>query len=337
MQKTFIRMIVILIVVVMLTGCGVQSIPAPPVISTSTRSSEADDNDPEFFMPSTLGETSWQSYGFDRIIKESSGIVTARLDDIDFSEIGFVLHFSRTKVIWDGYIPENFTVQIYYVTLSEMSSEQGYSKKDIPYEEGNEYVLSLLYAPSVFSEWHYQLFVNTCIPMNGDRIVSEKISWYSQKGNSKLKDTDNNELNFSTVQEIEEYINTLVDTSKPSTSVYGVPYVFSDSPEDIVREADCIVQIHIDTMIPRMDDASRDIYFATTLDSFKEKALEELRLVFFEDTVKVGEEYLVCLIRSPGGGIPSYSIASKKNSVIPMEDTERVAQYLDLLEQYNKE
>ena len=50
-----------------------------------------------------------------------------------------------------------------------------------------------------------------------------------------------------------------------------------------------------------------------------------------------GGEYLVCLIRFPGGGIPSYYISSKKNSVIPIGDTERVAQYLDLLEKYNKE
>ena len=339
MKKRLIRMITLLVLATMLVSCGVQ-IPPEETFPEYTRSSppvlfDPDDDELEFYNPgSSPAEVCWLIYPtFDRTIEESSGIVVARLDDIDFHSIGFLLHFSRTKIIWDGDVPENFTVLLSYTMLSAKDElGRGFSKKDIPFEEGTEYVLPLIFSHSVFfASEYYSIGAHACIPLEGDLILSEKVTCYVWRSDDALVDKDYNKLSFSTLQEIEEYIRTLVNTYNLSPHVEGVPYVHSDDPEDIVRGAECIVRVRIDDVRA----ASMSSCKVSVLEYFKGHTFEEeLNLTFYNGTAKVGGEYLLCLAGYHHGEYSSHTIASRDNSVIPMEDTERVEQYLKLIEKY---
>ena len=267
MKAIYTRMIVLLVLAAMLSACGVKNTLVSSVVPASTITLPDDDNDPEFFVPPIFVEASMMYYDFDRIIEESSGIVTARLDDIDFSDSGFLLNFTRTRVIWDGEIPEKFVARVFYSSISGISSSgYGYSKKDIPFEEGKEYALPLIIYHLVFLEGYYEPLANTCILLDGEKIVSAKMNWYSERHISDLLDKDNNELNFTDLQELVEYINAQVDTSKPPPFVHGIPYVHSEDPEDIVRGSECIVHVRIDAMEDRPDDASRGPYMVSVIE-----------------------------------------------------------------------
>ena len=342
MKKIVISMIALLVLTAMLTACGVQS-PAtssPEVEEVDNPlpsiSLDPDDGDPEYFYPGFRAETSEYYLDFDATIDLCTDILTATLHDIDFSENGFLLHFSRDKLIWAGDVPEVFTVIIYYSKLpGPMNHEYGYSKEDCPYEEGKSYVLMLYTYESVYQEGYYTPLVNMYIPLDpldGEKILTEGVSCYH---NDVPRDKERNPLYFSTLQELEKYIQARENTSIPPLK-QGVPYVRSNKPEDIIRDTDYIARVRVGDIIGE-PGTTRSLHKIEILETYKGDLPEVIMSMLFSGTVQIGEEYLMCLNADSVETSGYYPLASKKNSVIPMEDTERVAQYLDLLEQYNKE
>ena len=337
MKSMFVRLLLHLILLAMLSACGVQSplVNNPSEDIPTILSPDVYDDGSEYVANSPNKPTVYVNltyYDFDYILEHCAGIVTAELQSVQATDTGFLLNFSCKEIIWDRNIPKDLTIVLYsyYPLLSKLIYSGEYFKNGFPYEEGCEYILVLNRSESVYHDNPYSTWADTYIPLDGENIITDATCFY---GDEPLRNRQDMVLEFTTLQEFKEYVYDLVDVRKPAPAT-GLSYTHSDKARDIVRDAHCIARVRLDTFVKynwgsRLVDCK-----VTVLRNYKGMLPEKLTLSFFDTTVQPGGEYLVCLNVAENNGYPNYALASKNNSVIPIEDSWRVGQYLRLIKNF---
>ena len=139
------------------------------------------------------------------------------------------------------------------------------------------------------------------------------------------------DVNTCTKEEIIDYVLELVGDNKPT--------LLSDAEtlEEITKEAYDLVHIKVKSLSgdgnsPLSDDAimATDIMYCEVIESLKGKGSEYekvVEIVFFDDTVKPGEEYIVALDAFEKG--TAYLCFLTPDSLRPISEKAEIKSYID--------
>ena len=178
---------------------------------------------------------------------------------------------------------------------------------DIELLEGEEYFLPLYKVMTVYADYEgFQLCGNTLIK-NGDP------DWMDIHNTAKKMILEGK------------------DFQKPYV---GAPFTRSKDIEEIVEFADAVYLLRIEHMIYKenSDDVETAAYQCSISAVLKEVDPYKgpVYVSFFENMVKEGEEYIVCLMH-PDELSAVFPLASRSNSVIPRDEAEKTDSLSSLL------
>lgn len=129
----------------------------------------------------------------------------------------------------------------------------------------------------------------------------------------------------------QEYINSVLDESAPTErEYYGESYTLSDNITNIINSAECIFVVK-PTYVSAIGVYSPTVtYKCRVLCALQDQPVyKDIHIVFFQDDVKIAEEYLVLLNNVDNGTL--YTLSSR-NSVYSLEDAEEIEELKYLID-----
>lgn len=194
------------------------------------------------------------------------------------------------------------------------------------FNEGEEYLLLLGMNYDVYCKINPMYFLRFATAINLDNLPESKM--YSEPLALHAKGID---VNTCTKEEMVDYVIKLVGDNKPKL----IPS--AETVEEITKEAYDLVHIKVKSLSSDgnsvlSDEAIKDtvIMYCEVIESLKGKEEEYekvVEIVFFDDTVKSGEEYIVALAAFEKG--TAYLTFLNANSLRPVSEKAEIKSYID--------
>jgi hypothetical protein len=199
-------------------------------------------------------------------------------------------------------------------------------ENDATFNEGDEYLLLLGMNSDVYVKVNPMYFLRFAITINLDNISESKM--YGEPLELHAKGID---VNNCTKDEIVDYVIKLVGDNKPKL------LSTAETLEEITKEAYDLVHIKIKSLSSDgnsvlSDDAIKatDIMYCEVIESLKGKKPEYdkvVEIVFFDHTVKPGEEYIVAIDDFEKGD--AYLRFLTPNSLRPVSEKAEIKGYIN--------
>ena len=222
------------------------------------------------------------------------------------------------------------TIDVYAIDTKGNIFANGHSvdfyENGFIFEEGVEYLLMLRMGSDVYCKVNPRYAFQRAMVINLDDIPKSEM--YNEPLALHAKGID---VNTCTKEEIIDYVLELVGDNKPT--------LLSDAEtlEEITKEAYDLVHIKVKSLSgdgnsPLSDDAimATDIMYCEVIESLKGKGSEYekvVEIVFFDDTVKPGEEYIVALDAFEKG--TAYLCFLTPDSLRPISEKAEIKSYID--------
>ena len=196
------------------------------------------------------------------------------------------------------------------------------NQNDISFEPNVDYLLILIKNRDLYTfDTRYSL-INEAIVRLDDLTLSQM---YNEPLSSHIKG-----IEFTDETTREEMISYVKNITKNNTPAYE--YIKSDKMEDIINESPYVITISIKGNLNAVRGVfgEWDIYDSTVIQVLKGEIKAEIktRIVFFPDTVKPGEEWIVAAV--PPDGRDEYLHLTSKNSLIPYDQIDEVKQIIGI-------
>ena len=331
MMKKYKTFLFLTILVLIISGCsapnGIELSSSSNVITQQSETADVNANGGE---PSVIHRTDATTVYippreyFDSEIGSCHSIVIAEyLRSEDVYMTTFVRHyFNVIEPIKGEFKQKEIIVE---VTASKTYGDVEFlvdSQGEYIFTKGKRYVLLLNMDSSIFSE----------IP----------IRYYMKGIQIELDENDNINYIESIYQRIDTGIKTLDElkaylpkhgsmTANTETGLYGALFTESEDLADIVAFSTQIVHVKVAEFKMVLQLKNKSVYVCDVLESLKGRfRLDTPDVHTFINSLEVGKEYIL-LLRTENPN-PWYScVSAKQNSIIPIEDTERVNKVYELL------
>ena len=188
----------------------------------------------------------------------------------------------------------------------------------VPLEKGAECIVVLQRLKNVYKGTDMYLMGTPPILLDAQGNIAEI---YSHK--EKL------DLPIKNVSEFKEYATKFVSL-EGNGNVWGNEYILQRYIENIVPLADCVLHVKANSVkTPGAGDTT--LYLCTMQEALKGTDIpDEIAVTTTKNAMEPGKEYLVLVMREPNSDM-AFHVAAELNSVIPIEDTERVNKVYELL------
>ena len=195
------------------------------------------------------------------------------------------------------------------------------------FNTGIDYLLPLSKIRGVTAKTHedgYVLLFNLIIDLNNP----QKSTMHGELLTLRSVGLDFSDQNLSKTQ-IVSYVQEKTKNNKPSKD-----YIKSDRIEDIIYDSPNIlfIEVNKDGLLtsPRTVWASSDIYWCTVVQTLKGNIEPgfELVMVFFADTVKPGEQYIIAAEPLEEGN-NDFLVLTSKNSLFEMERLDEIERIIN--------
>ena len=240
-----------------------------------------------------------------------------------FGESGIVHEFLvKEKIL--GNTEDEIHIYIQDVNLSVFNDKETtanvyvshYNQKDILFNSNAEYLLVLNKVIELYSEMTLYTLINETIIRLDNLSLSEM---YCSSIAPHAKG-----IEFTNKIAREEMISYVKNITKDNIPAYE--YIKSDKIEDIINDSQYVITVKIEGNLTAVRNEFRtsDIYDCTIIETLKGeiKAERKTRILFFPDTVKPGEEWIVAAV--PPDGRDEYLHLTSKNSLIPIDQKDEL-------------
>ena len=234
------------------------------------------------------------------------------------------LEFAVSERIF-GNAPERIFVYLHNDKISVMNSPvavNSFRERDVIFENGVDYILSLRIIDSVVSNYHKDGY----FLMNGNAVVNLDNPRQSKMYNESMEN-HSTELDFSnrtlSSEQIVSFVREVTRDNVPVTEREDFRlFIRSNNVEDIVNESPYVLKVEINELIESGGNCSgsTDIYSVTAVQTLKGEfeVGYEFELIFFVDTVRSGEEHIVAVRRGsadphPATGLRTYFFTSRRS------------------------
>ena len=327
MKKAIMLMIVFILLLCACTG----SLSSPsPTINDGDILDENTPNEP----PKTPehGDSNHYSYSYikfeEAILEFSTDIVVAQyIGQKPFGKKAIEFEFAvKERILGDA--PDRILVYAEPVSDADIDvvgseREINYRKGHLSFDTGTEYMLVLGKSSSPYLKTPddaYSFIRDIVVDLN-DPSKSTMYSG-SMSQHSKVLEFSKS----STREEIVSYVEEVVRGYDPPR----MDYIKSDKIEDAINGSSNIWVIEISNPlrlsdeVPETDWMDTDIYYCTVVEILKGgiKAEDEIAVIFFADTVKTGETYVVAVEPLEEGG--SWYRFASKNSLFQKDQYDEI-------------
>ena len=255
-------------------------------------------------------DTQFTGGQLDAAVSESCNVVRAKLKSVEEKPSTVNYIFTVTDQL-KGETAKKICVKL------ERSSD-GADKKE--FTVGGEYLLFLNPVDYVFTDLYYTLTYSVSAEISGGKLTA--VIYYGRRYTPAQE--------ISTVDKVCGRISETADMD--SGTPQGGGYLHSDGVSEIVKYSPYIVKVKITgegKTLGLSDDAC--VYAVELEESYKLAPETPMNLVLQKDRVKVGEEYIVCLLTYPYVSRElKYYQESSKNSVFKPGDPALKAAMEDL-------
>lgn len=255
-------------------------------------------------------DTQFTGGQLDAAVSESCNVVRAKLKSVEEKPSTVNYIFTVTDQL-KGETAKKICVKL------ERSSD-GADKKE--FTVGGEYLLFLNPVDYVFTDLYYTLTYSVAAEISGGKLTA--VRYYGRRYTPAQE--------ISTVDKVCERISETADMD--SETPQGGGYLHSDDVSEIVKYSPYIVKVKITgegKTLGLSDDAC--VYAVELEESYKLAPETPMNLVLQKDRVKVGEEYIVCMLTYPYVSRElKYYQESSKNSVFKPGDPALKAAMEDL-------
>ncbi len=222
------------------------------------------------------------------------------------------------------------TIDVYASDLKGHFFANGHSvnfyENGVTFNEGDEYLLLLAMNSDVYAKVNPMYLLRFATTINLDNLPKSKM--YSEPLELHAKGID---VNTCTKEEMVDYVIELVGDNKPKL------LSSAETLEEITNEAYDLVHIKVKSLSSDgnsvlSDDAIKatDIMYCEVIESLKGKGSEyekEVEIIFFDDTVKPGEEYIVAIDDFEKGD--AYLRFLTPNSLRPVSEKAEIKGYIN--------
>lgn len=248
----------------------------------------------------------------DRILRSEKEVIVHATHILDATylgpyatDYGVEFMFLPTKVYKGELSDKNQSV--IYVTSSvdcEVWSQSPDGSGDMPYKVGETYFLFLEKHISVYYE--HDKFV----PLGQLLLASDDAKWDAYHVN----------------------VEALIKNGSTSVAMYGVPFTESDNLDEVFEASENIFVVKIESVIATSTFAPTTLYSCRVQQLVRDASdvPQYIWVPLFNDTVEVGEEYLL-LLSDANDTKPVYSLASRNHSVYAVSDAKAIPALREIL------
>lgn len=255
-------------------------------------------------------DTQFTGGQLDAAVSESCNVVRAKLKSVEEKPSTVNYTFTVTDQL------KGETAKKICVKLDR--SSDGSDKKE--FTVGGEYLLFLNPVDYVFTDLYYTMTYSVAAEISGGKLTTVK--YYGRRYTPAQE--------ISTVDKVRGRISETADMD--SGTPQGGGYLHSDDVSEIVKYSPYIVKVKITgegETLGLSDDAC--VYAVELEESYKLAPETPMNLVLLKGRVKVGEEYIVCMLTYPYVSRElKYYQESSKNSVFKPGDPALKAAMEDL-------
>lgn len=213
-----------------------------------------------------------------------------------------------------GSAGENIRVYAQDINI-KMSSDISYSAQDLYLEKGKEYMFPLYHRVSVYNSVDfYEIIANTVVDMS--ELINSKM--YNQPLSAHIKGFD---LAANDSKALIEYVKELVKNNEPSSQIPEMTEL-----KDVVALSTDVLHVTVQSLNRVVTSDFRDtaFYICKVEEALKGdlKEGETVEIIFFNGTVKEGDEIIVALDNKNESTI--YSLTSKE-SVFDLQEKDNIS------------
>ena len=255
---------------------------------------------------------------FEELVDSATDVVKGRVVKKVIKD--YVTHFEIEVV--ERYkgepVEENIIFEIEHGFPLEYVLKQNLDKQPSHFENGKEYYFVLERHKYVYYEYDIYIYSGASLYFPAENIQDSTLGGEPLAKHSDIpNDYDENVF-------VEYLKNTIYNRKGTEKVFYGMEYTEETDLKTIVREADIVVEVKVNTE-EDSESMITDIYWCDITEVLKGDIKEEkIEVIFFEDTVKKGEKYLLALDLSTTG---RYRFSSK-NSMLDMKQYDEILEYV---------
>ncbi len=221
------------------------------------------------------------------------------------TEYGTELMFLPTKV-YKGDLSEK-NQSVIYMTLRgdcEACSQSPDDAEGIPFKEDETYLLFLEKNISVYYEHDKYVSLSDMVLASND---AKRDGYYNQ-------------------------IEAMIKNDSSSVAMHGLSFTESDNLDEVLEASDNIFVVKIESVIAESTLTPTTVYSCRVQQLVRDASdvPQDIFVPFFNDTVKLGEEYLL-LLSAANDTKPVYSLSSRLHSVYAVCDAEAIPELRELL------
>lgn len=256
---------------------------------------------------------------FEQMIDSATHIVKAEcVQSISYG--GSYDHTFKIQKQYKGKITDE---QI-HITVScgaEICLDKGYSyTRDNQFYPGNTYVLLLMCDRSVYYERDkFSIKGDICIPVENvseARMYNRSLREYSSLTQTQMK----------SFKEVEKYIIQQCATCTSEGYYAGIDYIRSEKLSDILNQSPYVLRVEVVSLKSEQIKEGIQYYKCNVVTEYKGGVPEEIYVIFFANTVTIGNQYIVAVTKT--GPWEDRFRFSAKDSLISIDQEQEVLRIL---------
>ena len=269
-------------------------------------------------------DTIYEYMSFEETLEEVNTIVKAKLLAIEPFGAKYTKFVFNVNEVLLGDAEETLEAVI-SETLGHMDTPDGrsiyFSGDNVVLNGDDEYLLLLSMSEDVYSKvcplylWKRGMMVNLD-DLSKSEMYNESLALHAT----------GIDVNNCTKEEMIDYVCRLTEGNVPKNIISK-----AETLEEIVEEAYDVIRVRVKSLSSKAETDMKDteIWYCSVREAYKGKKSDyasEIEMVFFDDTVEMGKEYIVA-IQNPGTS--SYIRLLTKDSLRPLSEKAEIKGYID--------